>query len=150
MEITTARVVNSSQLELVTLSYEVILDNLKTSLNNINDIDLKISKAFLKDLSNALDMKYEISKNLKQLYNYVDELLVSCEISSDENRRREYLNESIKIITKLYDAYNKIVNDQNEKEKVMENTDAIYSGLTYGMNGLNETVVGNYNRGLKA
>lgn len=150
MEITTARVVNSSQLELVTLSYEVILDNLKTSLNNINEIDLKISKAFLKDLSNALDMKYEISKNLKQLYNYVDELLVSCEISNDENRKSEYLNESIKIITKLYDAYNKIVNDQNEKEKVMENTDAIYSGLTYGMNGLNETVVGNYNRGLKA
>ena len=33
MEITTARVVNSSQLELVTLSYEVILDNLKTSLD---------------------------------------------------------------------------------------------------------------------
>lgn len=149
MEITTARVVNSSQLELVTLSYEVILDNLKTSLNNINEIDLKISKAFLKDLSNALDMKYEISKNLKQLYNYVDELLVSCEISNDENRKSEYLNESIKIITKLYDAYNKIVNDQNEKEKVMENTDAIYSGLTYGMNGLNETVVGKYNRGLK-
>lgn len=150
MEITTARVVNSSQLELVTLSYEVILDNLKTSLNNINEIDFKISKAFLKDLSNALDMKYEISKNLKQLYNYVDELLVSCEISNDENRKSEYLNESIKIITKLYDAYNKIVNDQNEKEKVMENTDAIYSGLTYGMNGLNETIVGNYNRGLKA
>ncbi|MCQ2911606.1 MAG: flagellar protein FliS [Clostridia bacterium] len=149
MEITTARVVNSSQLELVTLSYEVILDNLKTSLNNINEIDLKISKAFLKDLSNALDMKYEISKNLKQLYNYVDELLVSCEISNDENRKSKYLNESIKIITKLYDAYNKIVSDQNEKEKVMENTDAIYSGLTYGMNGLNETVVGNYNRGLK-
>ncbi|MCQ2977071.1 MAG: flagellar protein FliS [archaeon] len=153
MEITTARVVNSTPIELVTLSFEVILDNLKTSLDQIDNnekINLEISKAFVKDLSNSLDMKYEISKNLKALYTYTLERLVSAEITSDNSRMKKYIEEAISVMEKLSDSFNEVSKMDLNDKRVMENTDAIYSGLTYGMNGLNETVVGNTNRGLKA
>lgn len=153
MEVTTARVVNSTPIELVTLSYEIVLENLKEAIECANDnkeINVSVSKDFVKDLSQALDMKYEISKDLKSLYTYVIGLMINAEITKDKNRKLNCLNESKHILEKLYSSFKRISDNENKKETVMKNTDAIYSGLTYGMNGLNEMVVGSSNRGLKA
>ena len=116
MEVTTARVVNSTPIELVTLSYEIVLENLKEAIECVNDnneINISISKDFVKDLSQALDMKYEISKDLKSLYTYVIGLMINAEITKDKNRKLNCLNESKHILEKLYSSFKQISDNEN-------------------------------------
>lgn len=146
MEITTARVVNSTQLELVLLSYEIIIDDIDNNLSNANDsrkVNLTNAKNFLRNLRDAVDRKYDLSKKLISLYDYIAEILTQCEITSNVERREESLKEAKQIMTKLYEAWKKVNEEEGSKESSMTNTDVIYSGLTYGKEGLNETVLGN-------
>lgn len=153
MEITTARVVNSTELELVLLSYEIIIDDINKNLDGMKDsrkVELTNAKNFLRNLRDALDRKYELSKNLSNLYDYVASNLVSAEITTSDERKEKALKDSLMVMEKLYEAWKKINEENEHAERAMTNTDVIYSGLTYGKGGLNETVLGNWNKGLKA
>lgn len=159
MEITTAKIVNSSPVELVVISYEIIIDDIDKNIKfvedekdtNINvDVNLNNAKNFIKDLTKALDMNYEISKRLKVLYAYTTELLIASEITKNNERKLKNLNDARKIMNILYVAWKKISDEEIVKEKSMDNVDVIYEGLTYGKTGLNETVLGKSNKGLKA
>lgn len=153
MEVTTARVVNSTPIELVTLSYEVILENIEASIDNIKnkkEYNIEISKLLIRNLMNALDMKFDISKKLMSLYIYINGELINSDITKDNEKKINILNECKNLLSKIYYSFKIISDNENKKESVMKNTDAIYSGLTYGISGLNETVLGSSNKGLKA
>ena len=107
MEITTARVVNSTQLELVLLSYEIIIDDIEKNILAAKDsrkVDLTNAKNFLRNLRDAVDKKYDLSKRLISIYDYVSEILTKCEITTSDERREETLTEAKSIITRLYDS----------------------------------------------
>ncbi|MCQ2749929.1 MAG: flagellar protein FliS [Clostridia bacterium] len=105
MEITTARVVNSTELELVLLSYEIIIDDINKNMKvDSRKVNLTNAKNFLMNLRSAIDMKYDMAKNLIALYDYVGTLLVSSEITSNDERREALLSEASNIMTKLYEA----------------------------------------------
>lgn len=59
------------------------------------------AEAILTELMSTLDMSYEISNSLFQIYEYVYRLLILANISSDT----EKLNEAINRITELRDAW---------------------------------------------
>ena len=153
MEITTAKIANSSPVELVVISYEVILEDIDKNIRYVEegiDINLNKAKNFIRDLKKALDMNYDVSKNLRVLYTYVNELLIVSEITSDKERKLQKLNDAKKIMNILYVAWKKISDEETVKETSMDNIDVIYAGLTYGKTGLNETVLGKTNKGFKA
>ncbi len=144
MEIPVARIVNASPVELVVISYEIIIDEL-TNIIDGNSTSVEKAQSFLKELIVSLDMEQEISQSLMSLYIYINRLLMRYRIKEETS----YIVEAKKLVETLNEAWREIALKEN-KIAVMQNTDTIYEGLTYGMNVLNETIVGRSNRGFRA
>ncbi|GAB6086322.1 flagellar export chaperone FliS [Alkaliphilus crotonatoxidans] len=62
---------------------------------------LKRAQDIIQELNITLDMKYEISQNLRSIYLYILEKLVDANISKD----CVYLDESIEMVTELRDTW---------------------------------------------
>ncbi len=147
-----AKIASASPLKLVIINFEIIFDYLEESKQNINnekEFDFYILKArqFLSELRCSLDMQYEISSYLLTMYNYVDRQLAKFLFS----KKLEDLEEGTKILKTIMAGFEGIENQEKDKSSIMENTDTIYAGLTYGKDGrLQEFVDIKNNKGFKA
>lgn len=147
-----ARIASATPLQLVIINYEIILDYLDTAEKNINDekvFDFNLIKArdFLLELRTSLNMTYNISRNLMSLYNYVDQQLSYYKV----NKNQEHLTECKKVLDELLEGWKAIEKDEKDKTPLMQNTEHLYAGLTYGKNGkLSEYVDTDSKRGFKA
>jgi len=149
MSVTTAQVASATPLELVIISYGEISENLENAMLYANTDYIKFknhldnAKKFLHELIISLDLSYDIAGQLMNIYTYINKLITRYQISKQDSIAKE-IN---KLINILLDAWKSIEDD--DKQKVMSNIDYVYSGLTYGKNGLNECVIGNENKGIK-
>lgn len=147
-----ARITNATPLQLVIINYEIVIDYINDAKNNIEDktnFQFCITKArqFVNELRVSLNMKYELSKNLMGLYNYVEKQLAYCEF----NEKIEHIEEALKVMETLLEGWKAIEGKEEDKTPVMENAQQLYAGLTYGRNGqINEYVDIQSNRGFKA
>lgn len=89
----------------------------------------------LMELMNSLDMKYEPAAALRELYLYMHRELAGVIISVSE----DLLAQPESILTRLRDAYLEL-EKTGSFEPVMDNTQQIYAGLTYGKNSLVESL----------
>lgn len=147
-----AKIANASPLKLVIINFEIILDYLEESIKAINsekEFDFNILKArqFLSELRASLDMQYEISSYLLTLYNYADMKIARFLFS----KNIDDLEPALKVLKNIMSGFEEIESKEEDKNAIMENTDSIYAGLTYGKDGkLNEFIDTNYNKGFKA
>jgi flagellar secretion chaperone FliS len=148
------RVTQASKSELIVIMYEVILsdiDSAKTAFE-LNDIDtytkdLKHAGRFLNELMGSLDYRYEISYELMSLYIYINKVIIKAIYKKDP----EILQSAESVLLKLkvgFDGVSKVDNSG----PVMQNTQQVYAGLTYGKGTLNEVTFdpNASNRGFKA
>jgi flagellar protein FliS len=97
----------------------------------------------LEHLKNALDFKYNIANNLYALYNYA-EVSISKAIYS---RKEEYIDAADRVMKPLWEAFVEVAKS-DDSDSVMQNSQRVTAGLTYGRNNLNESYDdGNLNRG---
>lgn len=89
----------------------------------------------LMELLNSLDMKYEPAPALHELYLYMHGELAKAIVSSSA----EPLEQPESILVRLRDAYLEL-EKTGSFEPVMDNTQQIYAGLTYGKNSLIESL----------
>lgn len=147
-----AKIANASPLRLVIINFEIIFDYLEQSKQNIDnekefDFNILKSRQFLSELRGSLDMQYEISSYLLTMYNYVDRQLAKFLFS----KKIEDLEAGTKVLKTIMSAFEEIEHQEKDKSSIMENTDTIYAGLTYGKNGqLQEFVDIKHNKGFKA
>ena len=95
---------------------------------------------------NSLDVRYEPAPTLQQLYLYCMRRLALGEARKDV----ALLEEIRKVIHPLHDAYAQLAK-QNTAGPVMNNTQTVYAGLTYGRNTLTENMADQgANRGMFA
>ena len=164
------RVSQANRTQLVAITYDIILENIRCAKACLNDGDvqsfqaeqnttgknsekkeefraeLKSAQRFLGELMRSLDFKYPLSLNLLKLYEYVKVILVSSEISG-ENRG---LDSAENVLSKLGSAFHEISLKDNSGA-VMENAQQIVAGLTYGKGTLNEAdMTAGSNRGFLA
>lgn len=147
-----ARVAQANRSELVVIIYEAFLDSVEegTRLLNEGDIagcrrEIERARGFLTELMGSLDFSYEISHYLRRLYVFAYEEL--CQGVAERDGER--FSHAAHIVQELLPAFRQVA-DQDESKPVMENTETIYAGLTYGRGSLNESVDMNMNRGLQA
>ena len=143
--ITVANIVNACPGRLLCITYEILLEHIKQAAQSeLEDRQHHLDKAneALKLLTSTLDFKIALSKELFRIYVYVQGLLVS-------NTKNEKLEEAYRLVYKLYEAYEQITKDEEGKPS-MQNAEAIYAGMTYGTNDINEIYLGSNNRGFKA
>ena len=147
------RVSQANRTQLVAITYDIILENIKCAYACLKDerteefrSELKSAQRFLAELMRSLDFKYPISVNLLRIYEYVKVIFVSSEISG-ENRGLESAEQ---VLSTLGNAFHEI-SAQDDSEAVMQNTQQIVAGLTYGKGTLNEAdVTAGLNRGFLA
>lgn len=142
-----ARITNATPLGLVIISYEIILDYMQKARED-NNLPVEQARKFLSQLKNSLNMKYDIARQLKMLYDYVDRMLARYYFNA---KKKEYLDECEKVMKPLLESWRRIEKEEKAKQPVMENVQHIYAGLTYGKNGqLSEYIDTDASRGFKA
>ena len=145
------KITNASKSQLVVIMYEVAIkyiDDGIEALNN-NEVDnyrlnLKRSKAVINELISVLDMTQKISVELRRLYVFMVGVLVKADIRMET----EELLRVREMLKKLMEAFS-VVSKSDESGPLMENTQAVYAGLTYSKDSLNENIYSATNRGYK-
>jgi flagellar protein FliS len=150
----TARITQASKTELIVIMYEIVLEDIKAakiSYKN-NDIEsynkeLKHAQRFINELMGALNYKYNVSYDLMNLYIFANKAIITAMFK----KTPETLDEAEIVLEKLYNGF-KEISKEDTSGSVMQNTQQLYAGLTYGKGVLNETFIDpqQQNRGFMA
>ena len=155
----TLRITQANPTELVVILYEMLLCYLEDAENALQSEETEASekadrlrdavrnaRGCLNELLRSLDLRYEPAPTLQRLY-----MFCIRRLARGEQRREAGSFEEIKrVIVPLSDAYRKIAG-QNSAGPVMNNSQAVYAGLTHGRNTLTENLADQgLNRGILA
>ena len=139
----TMRISQANRTELLVVTYDILNEETETAVKsaeagNLDEYrsSLKSAQRYLAELMSTLDYNYPISVELLRLYEYVQRVLVKSDVSGKPYE----LETAMSVIGKLRTAYAKVA-ESDSSEPLMENTQRVFAGLTYGKGSLNETDV---------
>lgn len=144
VKIFTRRITSANKSEIIVIIYDIIEENLALAKKALEEGDretyrneIKQAISFVKELLVSLDMNYEVSKYLASLYIYVSRCLNFALVSG----KKEEIEAAEKVLRKLGDSFREVAKT-DESKPVMENTQRVYAGITYGRGlDLDETMV---------
>lgn len=138
----TLRITQANSTDLIVILYEMMLCYLDEGKNalNMEDTDgfkdaIRKARGCLNELMASLHMEYPPAKELMQLYLFCLRRMAHAE----SKVQLQPLEEVERVIRPLHEAYQKIA-PQNEQGPVMNNSQTVYAGLTYGRNTLTENM----------
>ena len=99
-------------------------------------MELKRVQGFLCELRGSLDFQFPVSYRLASLYRYVNEQLVK----SITRKKDVGLASCERVLQGLKESFEEIAK-QDTSGPVMENSQQVYAGLTYGKGSLNEVAI---------
>ncbi len=150
----TLRISTANKCGLIVILYDAILTDIRAArkchLNNdMAGFRKEVLDAgrFLNELISCLNFEQEMAYQFMRLYSYCNQRMAYALAGNHV----EALNIIEEIITKLRLSFEKL-EEQDKSGPMMQNTQAVYAGLTYGRGTLNETYVDpkDYNRGFSA
>lgn len=153
-QVYTARITQASRSELVVIMYEMMLEDIDSAKKAHEELDydtfdkkLKHAQKVLNELMGTLNFKYIISLDLMQLYLYVSKRIITAIMK----KTVDTLESVEKVIGSLLVGFEG-VSKEDQSGPVMQNTQQLYAGLTYGKGTLNETFLNpnEHKRGFKA
>ena len=137
------RISQANRTELLVITYDILLEELSEGKSCYLEGEtgegrhrLKLAQRYLCELMSTLDYTYPVAHNLLQLYEYVQRILVKSDVSGKDAGIVNAEN----VIKGLRKAYAEIA-ESDTSGPVMENTQTVFAGLTYGRGSLNETDV---------
>ncbi len=143
-----ARVTNASRLGLLIVNYELAIDFIQ-SAKQCSGVayDTNIIKAVesVRVLIDSLDINYELSLTLMDIYLYVNKLLYKALYS----KKPDTLDEAERLLSNLMLTWRELGETEDSGEPIMENAQKLYAGLTYKNGKLDEFVPEDTNRGYR-
>ncbi|MBO4497921.1 MAG: flagellar protein FliS [Lachnospiraceae bacterium] len=146
------RISQANRTELTVIVYDITLQHLSDCNAAFEKRDLegfrhsiKQAQRFLCELMSTLDLKYPLAVSLLRLYEFAQRIIVHCDVAGTTDN----LEVATRILSRLKDSFDSI-KSQDTEGPVMENTEPVYAGLTYGKGTLNETDIRSDNRGFFA
>lgn len=137
----TLRVTQSNRSQLVVVIYDIItayLDDAEQFFNEGQEEEyiesVKKCRSFVGELMEALDMKYPIAADLMHIYIYINKLLIFSVVK----KAPQDFDAIRRMIGNLSEAF-KAVAMQDKSGPLMNNTQQVFAGLTYGRGTLNES-----------
>ena len=103
---------------------------------------LRKAQSSIDALSKALDFKYEMAKDLNQLYIHSKNLLAKAMYQN----KTEPIEEAEKILKGLYASFSQTAKTDTSGP-LMRNTQKVYAGYTYGRTSINESILNDNHRG---
>ncbi len=138
----TLRITQANATQMVVILYEMLLCYLEEAQEALAEGDkatfkesVRKTRGCLNELMHSLNMEYEPAPTLLQLYLFCIRRLAIGEVRRDTKA----LAEVATVIKPLHDAYESIAK-QNESGPIMNNSQTVYAGLTYGKNTLTENM----------
>lgn len=138
----TLRITQANATTLTVILYEMLLDYIDEAKKACGEGDanalktaIRSARGCLEELMNSLNFSYEIAGNLISLYLYVNRELLQSQIKKDAER----LVRAEAVIRPLYEAYASI-REQDTSAALMQNTQTVVAGMTYGRDSLNESM----------
>lgn len=138
----TLRITQANPTELTVILYEMLLcyiEDAKAALVQNEELQLhaaaRSARGCLNELLNSLHMEYAPAPELCKLYMFCIRRLALGEYK----KSAELLGEIERVIRPLHDAYRSIAH-QDTSGAVMNNSQAVYAGLTYGREALTENM----------
>ena len=148
----TRRITNGNKSQIIVVLFDMVLVDLDDATEGLKNHEqeeymeaLRHANEVLEHLQNALDFKYDISKDLYSLYDYCKRSIAKSMYSG----RDEGINEAREVIEPLAEAFREVA-ENDDSAPLMENTQKIAAGLKYGKTDVNEAVDTNDNRGFLA
>lgn len=136
------RITSANKTQLVVILYEMFLQYMEEAKEahkkeNVKDFKdaIRYARGCVKELMQSLNFEYKPAKELMQLYVYVNKELVHADVQN----KTEPLEHSIAVMKELWEAYNQI-SSMDRSPAVMENSQKVYAGLTYGRGDLVENL----------
>lgn len=136
----TLRITQANPTQLVVILYEMSLEYLSEAREALASQDIlsfreavRKTRGCLSELMESLDLAYEPAPAILQLLLYCVRRLAQGEIRRDG----EAFNDIEKVLGPLKEAF-AAIQDQNPKGAVMDNSQTVYAGLTYGRSSLTE------------
>lgn len=107
-------------------------------------MDCAKARNCVNDLLDSLNFEYEISQPLMQIYLFMAKELTLASIKGNV----EMVKRIQAMFTKMKITFEEVAK-ADTSAPVMENTQSVYAGLTYGKNSINESIASDPNRGFK-
>ena len=138
----TLRITQANKTELIEILYEMVLCYLEEGMEAHKEGNrpmfreaIRKTRNCFNELLSSLNYEYELANCFSQLYLYsIKELALA-----DVKNQSEYLVKIQKIVEQLKDAYVELAK-QDTSAPVMQNSQTIYAGLTYGRGELTENM----------
>lgn len=135
------RITQANRSELVVITFEIILDEMESARAYCDSgelilcaEELKRAQRFLNELMGSLDYQYAVSKNLMSLYIFVNKQLIKAIME----KNTDPLIPAAATMERLLIGFREM-SIQDKSGPLMQNTQKIFAGLTYGRTKLNET-----------
>lgn len=135
------RITQGNKSDLVVATYDIILKYLEDARMEYQAGDkeqfafhIRKANEFLTELMGALDLQYSVSRELMNIYRFVQKMLIQArfqkELSSLEGLEQ--------ILSSLREAFVEVAKQDNS-QPLAGGKGQVYAGLTYGRESLNET-----------
>ncbi|MCR4842044.1 MAG: flagellar protein FliS [Eubacterium sp.] len=142
----TLRITQSNRSGIIVILYEVLdtylSDAIEAGEYGVFKENVRNASAVLAELRGALDMQYEISNALSNLYDFWMRELSGAVIKKDAGRAKAVKDMALKVGEAFAKAH-----EQDDSPVLMQNTQEVYAGLTYGRGDLVESNSSGGNRG---
>lgn len=152
MQAYSKRITQANRSELIVIMYEILIEhvsNAQLSYGNVEEFnsDIDQAQAFLKELMVSLDFAYKISYDLLSIYIFINKTFIEAK----QKNSCEMLPRVQGMLENLLSSFREVGN-QDHSEPLMQNTQKVYAGLTYGRNDVNEMAIASNlkNRGFQA
>ena len=153
------RITQSNRTELIVILYEIFFAYMDDALLLLNEMGKEKSKEQIHDYAKAIRMasqvvrhleddlnfSYEISGSLFGLYSFVETKIAKASYSLS----KEDLEDALKVMKPLYESFKEVAK-ADDSLPVMQNTQKVSAGYTYGRNDVNEAISAGNNRGFFA
>lgn len=146
----TRRVTQANPTQLLVILYEMYDDYMADAVEAASTDraamreGIRKARLCINQLISTLDMEQELSSTLLRIYLYVTKEMARADVRRDV----QGLTVCRRLIGRLRDAYDSI-SSQDTSGPVMENSQEVYTGLTYGKGALYESSLSGSNRGFK-
>lgn len=138
----TLRISQANKSQLIVILYELTDIYLSDAIQAFEKEDFAVFKnncgyagKCVADLLEALDFNYELAYPLMRLYIFISKEITLAGIKKDPAG----LHYAKRLMGELKEAFDEVAR-QDQSMPVMENSQAVYAGLTYGKNQLNENL----------
>ncbi len=133
------RITQSNRSGIIVILYEVMDTYLAEAQANKDDYEtmktaVRNAQRISYELTDILDMQYEISEGLFEIYDFISRALEKVIIRKDTAD----IPRIRKMINALKETFEKVAKE-DDSGAMMQNTEQVYAGLTYGKGTLVET-----------